>query len=152
MPSGTGKTVSLLSLIVSYQQVSHNSPFTTYSADHSITKVLPNSTKADLLFSNSSRDWKSSGRIEKADGISNLMCRDRRRKGKGAELHRIRAYKSKKSLYPPRGAELIYRSLLDLTLFLCRFQKRRRGRLWMLDVVTWLIQQFAKREELTPMQ
>jgi DNA excision repair protein ERCC-2 len=48
MPSGTGKTVSLLSLIVSYQQVCGLSTFNKMIADGTFTQFYP--TKRKLIY------------------------------------------------------------------------------------------------------
>jgi hypothetical protein len=52
MPSGTGKTVSLFSLIVSYQQVRHSLLGDNLMTDHDLP-VLPPETQTHLLLSNS---------------------------------------------------------------------------------------------------
>lgn len=58
MPSGTGKTVSLLSLIVSYQKV-RRLPYA----------VLSGTTQTDLLLANGARDRKGARRAEAAHGV-----------------------------------------------------------------------------------
>lgn len=66
MPSGTGKTVSLLSLIVSYMQV-----YQTRTLRRVIltSLVLPDETEIDLLFTYRARDRESTGGAQEVDGI-----------------------------------------------------------------------------------
>ena len=82
MPSGTGKTVSLLSLIVSYMQVSafrsngcHEGCWEICAAREILeftvadAAVLSDQTKAHLLLPNRPRDREGAGRAETADGV-----------------------------------------------------------------------------------
>lgn len=101
MPSGTGKTVSLLSLIVSYQQVSLSSPPSDYLLISA--EVLPNQTKAHLLFTNRPRDRESSCGTEKTNGLPDLKGGDRGGEGEGKTILSIRFDESKKPLYTSRG-------------------------------------------------
>jgi len=76
MPSGTGKTVSLLSLIISYQQVSpfqHSiplplSPKLNFSSI-TILAVLPDPPQTDLLLSNGPGDREGSLGTQEVDGV-----------------------------------------------------------------------------------
>lgn len=99
MPSGTGKTVSLLSLIVSYQQVflllpcsSYKSPvwpFWHYSwCIHHHPLVLPYETKTSLLLPNSSWNRESLVWIKAVNGLSNIVRWNGRRKRKRTQFHR----------------------------------------------------------------
>jgi hypothetical protein len=88
MPSGTGKTVSLLSLIVSYQQV--YSPLS-LSINHyyrlMLCQVPPHPPEVDLLFAYSTGNRESTGGVEKVDGIPNIMCRHSGGEGKRIKLY-----------------------------------------------------------------
>lgn len=75
MPSGTGKTVSLLSLIVSYQQVMHGLPFHIFALMRVVyLQVLSDQTQAHILFTNGPGDRKGSGRVEALNGVSDIVC------------------------------------------------------------------------------
>lgn len=67
MPSGTGKTVSLLSLIVSYMQV-RNLTWVLVEP-YSRLLALPDQTKTHLLLANGAGDRESFGGIEAVDGV-----------------------------------------------------------------------------------
>jgi hypothetical protein len=103
MPSGTGKTVSLLSLIVSYQQVPSSSYFTREYLPADLL-VFPFTSETNLLFAYSSGDRESTYGTEKINGIPNIICRNR-----GTESYRtgflgLRADKSEKSMHQSRGS------------------------------------------------
>ena len=88
MPSGTGKTVSLLSLIVSYMQASQSVMLRHRLGSGSLLTfqvawrddvsngaatdqtVLPDETETDLLLANSPRDREGISGTEEADGVS----------------------------------------------------------------------------------
>lgn len=99
MPSGTGKTVSLLSLIVSYQQVSTNVVSMGLLVLVSLyLLVLSDQKEARLLFSNSPGNRKGFGRTKTAYGISDQVCRNRGAERKGAKLYWSRTDKSEEPL------------------------------------------------------
>lgn len=68
MPSGTGKTVSLLSLIVSYQRVRTTHLPRLFSLT-TLCKALPCQTQAHLLLSYRARNRESIDRIATLNGI-----------------------------------------------------------------------------------
>jgi Rad3-related DNA helicase len=100
MPSGTGKTVSLLSLIVSYQQVCIHSHIFVLRL-HVSPKVLSSQTEADLLLTYSPRNRKGTRRAEAAHGVSYLSRRDPRREGQGRSVHRLGTHQSQELVHPP---------------------------------------------------
>ena len=113
MPSGTGKTVSLLSLIVSYQQV----PASFYLARDYLPVVLlvfPFTSETNLLFTYSSGDRESTYGTEKTNGIPSIICRNRGTESYGAELHGLRADKSEKFMHQSRGSNHSRRSILQI--------------------------------------
>ena len=107
MPSGTGKTVSLLSLIVSYQQASP--PALSLSrarpASHP-PPVLPRKAQAGLLLPHRPRDRKGPLRAQAPHGVPRRRRRVRRRPQEGAGLHRHRPHQPQEPLHTPRGASL----------------------------------------------
>ena len=105
MPSGTGKTVSLLSLIVSYQQVCAVYSENSWVQVLIITpwEVLSDQKEACLLFTYRPRNREGAGRAQAVNGISNQLCGNRRREGEGTQLHGFRLDKSEKSMSSPRS-------------------------------------------------
>lgn len=73
MPSGTGKTVSLLSLIVSYQQV------TVTLFDTSILLIVKSAVpsyqaETHILLTNGARNREGLGRAEATDEVPYFVC------------------------------------------------------------------------------
>lgn len=150
MPSGTGKTVSLLSLIVSYQQVHSLPPFIRCRYSPISFQVPPHSPEADILFAYSTWNRESIGWVEKTDGIQNIVCRHIRGERKRIELHRTGIDEPKESLYTSWG---VWMNAIGINLcsFYCilsfRFQKRKKAKSWMRDAVISRMPPFAKRED-----
>ena len=105
MPSGTGKTVSLLSLIVSYQQVRSPFPQLHPPRADTPTPVLPYQTKVNLLLPYRSRDRKGPGRAEAAHGVPHTVRRDARAEGEGGSVHGVGPDQSEEPVHPPGGVE-----------------------------------------------
>lgn len=125
MPSGTGKTVSLLSLIVSYQQVWR---FLSLSWRVTFLPVLSNTQKACLLFSNSTRDRESVGGTQAFGSLPDISCGDARGEGEGTQLYGHGFDESQKPLYTPRGLNFFGDSRLSSTHFFVQISKEKKGR------------------------
>jgi hypothetical protein len=135
MPSGTGKTVSLLSLIVSYQQVLQMwlpkdtpKPFA--------SKVLPYTAQTNILLAHSTWDWEGPNRTQTTARVSHRACWVWSRKGKGMSFYGAWPNKQKKSLPSSGGpSQTWFRPSYSLDMALVsRYPKKRKARLWMRDV------------------
>lgn len=73
MPSGTGKTVSLLSLIVSYQQVAV-ALFDTSILLIAKSAVSSHQAETHILLTNGARDREGVGRAEATNEVPYFVC------------------------------------------------------------------------------
>lgn len=134
MPSGTGKTVSLLSLIVSYIQVRRVSCIS-YSLSYDFLNwncfaVLPDEEEIDLLLTYGSRDREGLGGAETSYGLSGAACGDTGTEGEGESFYGPGAYESEELVLASGGTvhpSTRYWALGHTKLISTQVSKERKG-------------------------
>lgn len=90
-----------------------------------LVSVLPNKAEANILLTYRPRNWESFDRIEKADGISDFICRNRGTKRERAKLYRFWFDQSEKSLHKSRSNACFLTAESLFTLLGCEREERQ---------------------------